>query len=165
MVAYATFWKLAMESTRVDATPVDRLMTLVTRVSRHPNVLAYLLTSSGVGFSAVQFLAWIKGVELADHLAYSAERRVASHTVELEETLEMSHDIIRDGVCNMAWWSNLVMTLVMARLVFWVTFGRDFSLSDLFGSKFWRMLCGFIKEANAINSNTTIKLLTYLLFS
>ena len=74
--------------------------------------------SPGSGFAAVQFLAWIKGMELADHLAYSAEHLVASHTEQLEETWEISHDVIRDGVYNLAWWSRLLTTLVMLRLIF-----------------------------------------------
>ena len=60
-----------------------------------------------VGFSAVQLLAWIKGIEIADHLAYSAEHLVASHTEQMEETMEVSFDVIRDGVQNLAWWSRV----------------------------------------------------------
>ena len=103
MSAYAMMWKFAMEARAAAGTPVVRLMTLANRVSRHPNVLAYLIASSGVGISAVQFLAWIKGVEIADHLAYSAERQVASHTIELEETLEVRHHACRESIYTVAW--------------------------------------------------------------
>ena len=128
MLAYAVFWRTATETAGAAATPLDRVFTLATRVSRHPNVLAYLLTSSGVGFSAVQFLAWLKGIEVVDHLAYSAEHLVAVQTEQMEETMDVGFDVIRDGVQNLAWWSRVITTLVMLRLIFWVIVGRNFTL-------------------------------------
>ena len=71
---------------------------------------------------------------------------VAVQTEQMEETMDVGFNVIRDGVQNLAWWSRVITTLIMLRLIFWVIVGRNFTLSDLNGSKWWFMLCGFLER-------------------
>ena len=108
----------------------------------------WLISSSGLGFSALQLVAWLKGIEVADHLTDSTHHLVLAHTVEFEDTISVAHDATRSAIWNLYFWSCVLMNILGLQAVLWIIYGREFTLTDLVGSKLFFILCGFLKEGN-----------------